>query len=109
VDAETREFFETLQRELRDLRRDVDARFDAVDQRFDAVDQRFDGVDQRFDGVDQRFASIDQRFEEQRRHVGVLIEEVRHDLRAVAEMVVANTEAITDLRARVDARPGSAR
>jgi hypothetical protein len=39
----------------------------------------------------------------------VLIEEVRHDLRAVAEMVVANTEAITDLRARVDARPGSAR
>lgn len=99
MDAETREFFETLQRELRDLRRDVDARFDAVDQRFDAVDHRFDGVD-------QRFASVDQRFDEQRRHVGVLIEEVRHDLRAVAEMVVANTEAITDLRARVDARPG---
>lgn len=58
--------------------------------------------------LDERFGAIDQRFVvlevELRRHFGVLIEDVRHDLRAVAEMVVANTEAITQLRLRLDAR-----
>jgi archaellum component FlaC len=93
----------------------VDQRFDAVDQRFDAVDQRFVGVDRRFDAIDLRFEGIDHRFDgvarrfveldgELRRHFGVLVEQVRQELRIVAEMVVANTEAISQLRLRLDAR-----
>ena len=85
----------------------VDRRFDAVDDRFDAIDQRFGAADQRIDGVDQRLDTVDRRFvalETEVRHSGVLIEQVRHEVQVVAEMVVANTEAITQLRRRLDAR-----
>jgi hypothetical protein len=71
-----------------------------LDQRFSTIDQRFDGIDQRFDGVDRRFVELDA---ELRRHFGVLIEQMRHELQLVAEMVVANTEAIAVLRVRLDA------
>jgi len=40
---------------------------------------------------------------ELRRHFGVLVAQVRQE-RTVAEMVVANTEAISRLRLRLDAR-----
>ena len=97
-----------------ELRAYLDQRFSAIDQSFSAIDQRFDGIDQRFDGVDRRFDGIDQRLDgvdrrfveldaEVRRHFGVLIEQSRHDLQLVAEMIVANTEAITVLRVRLDA------
>jgi hypothetical protein len=85
----------------------VDRRFDAVDDRFDAIDQRFGAADQRIDGVDQRLDTVDRRFvalETEVRHSGVLIEQVRHEVQVVAGMVVANTEAITQLRRRLDAR-----
>jgi len=58
-------------------------------------------LDDRFGAVDRCFGELEG---ELRRHFGVLIEDVRHDLRAVAEMVVANTEAIGELRTRLDAR-----
>jgi archaellum component FlaC len=85
----------------------VDRRFDTVDARFDSIDQRFGAADQRIDGVDQRLDTVDRRFvalETEVRHSGVLIEQVRHEVQVVAEMVVANTEAITQLRQRLDAR-----
>jgi hypothetical protein len=101
-----------------ELRAYLDQRFDAVDRRFDAIDQRLDAHDERFDAhdrcfvvIDQRFVAIDQRFDdvdrqlaELRRHSGVLIEQVRHEVQIVAEMVVANTEAITRLRLGRDTR-----
>jgi hypothetical protein len=52
----------------------------------------------RFDGVDRRFVELDV---ELRRHFGVLIEQIRHELQLVAEMVVANTESISVIRARL--------
>jgi hypothetical protein len=80
VDPETRAYLEDMRREL---------------------NLRFDGVDQRFDGVDQRFVQLES---ELRRHFGVLIEQVRHELQIVAEMVVENTESIAIIRARLEAR-----
>jgi hypothetical protein len=80
VDPETRAYLEDMRREL---------------------NLRFDGVDQRFDGVDQRFVQLES---ELRRHFGVLIEQVRHELQIVAEMVVENTESIATIRARLEAR-----
>jgi hypothetical protein len=61
----------------------------------------FVAVDHRFDVVDQRFVVMET---ELKSYAGVLVEDLRHQLQAVAEMVVANSEAITDLRARLDAR-----
>jgi len=83
-----------------ELRAYLDQRFGGIDQHLARIDQRFDGVDQRFDGVDRRFVELDA---ELRRHFGVLIEQIRHELQLVAEMVVANTEAIAVLRVRLDA------
>jgi archaellum component FlaC len=93
VDPETRAY-------LDEMRREINQRLDGVDRRLDGVDQRFDAVDQRFDGVDQRFESADRRVVQ----LGVLIEQVRHEVQTVAEMVVANTEAIAGLRLRLDTR-----
>ena len=50
-------------------------------------------------GMNRRFDNV-----ELRRHFGVLIESVRHEIQIVAEMVAANTESITALRVRLDAR-----
>jgi hypothetical protein len=87
---------------------EVDRRFDGMDQRFVEVDRRFDGMDQRFSEMDGRFGDVDRRFVqvdgELRRHFGVLIESVRHEIQIVAEMVAANTESIMALRVRLDAR-----
>jgi len=57
-------------------------------------------INHRLDGVDQRFESADRRVVQ----LGVLVEQVRHEVQTVAEMVVANTEAIAGLRLRLDAR-----
>jgi hypothetical protein len=72
-----------------------------LDQRFSAIDQRFDAIDQRVDRVDRRFVDLGA---EVRRHFGVLLEQIHHELQLVAEMVVANTEAIAVLRVRLEAR-----
>ena len=92
------EYSPDVDAELRDY---LDQRFGAIDQRFDGVDRRFDGVGQRFDRVDRRFVELDA---ELRRHFGVLIEQIRHELQLVAEMVVSNTEALAVIRVRLDAR-----
>ena len=59
----TRDNFERLLEEIKELREESNRRFDRVDQRFEKMDQRFDRVDQRFEKMDQRFERVDQRFE----------------------------------------------
>ena len=67
----------------------LEERFERQEQRFnarfDAIDQRFDRVEQRLDSHDQKFVSIDQRFDELKRHTGVLVEGLRHEIQLVAE------------------------
>jgi hypothetical protein len=100
----------------------IDRRFDATDQRFDATDQRFDAMDQRFDAMDQRFDAMDQRVDalqtesreglaENRRHFGVLHEDLRDQIRLIAEGFATTNERIDRLEigmhtefARVDGR-----
>ncbi len=57
--ASDRELRREIHQEMRELRMDIDKRFDAVDRRFDAVDHRFDAVDHRFDVIERRFDPID--------------------------------------------------
>jgi septation ring formation regulator EzrA len=67
----------------------LEERFDRQEQRFnarfDAMTARFDRVEQRLDSHDERFGSIDQRFDELKRHTGVLVEGLRHEVQLVAE------------------------
>jgi len=60
------------------------------------LNERFAGINQRFEQVDQRFEQVDRRFEEMRRemyagfdevkrHTGILVEDLRHQVRLVAE------------------------
>ena len=49
---------------LREIRRDMERRFQQVHQCFQHVDQRFQQLDQRFQQVDQRFQQVDQRFQQ---------------------------------------------
>lgn len=47
---------------LRDLRREMDQRFQQIDQRFQQVDQQFGQVDRRFDRLEARFDRMDRYF-----------------------------------------------
>gem|GEM_PF-3805726 len=48
---------------IRNLRSDMNGRFDQVDARFGQVDSRLDRMDTRLDRMDERFDRIDERFE----------------------------------------------
>ena len=72
---ELRELRTEMDQRFEQVRTEMDQRFEQVDQRFEQVDQRFEQVDaridafreevnQRFDEVNQRFEQVDQRFDE---------------------------------------------
>ena len=87
----------------------VEQRFDRVEQRLDAHDQRFSSIDQRFSSIDQRFQEvhnrIDDRFEEVKRHTGILVEDLRYQVRLVAEGFATFVEGrYTQDQARIDER-----
>jgi chromosome segregation ATPase len=83
----------------------VDQRFDRVEQRLDGHDQRFDRIDQRLDAHDQRFSSIDQRFDGVKRHNGILIKDLRYQVRLVAEGFTTFVDGrYTQDQARIDER-----
>ena len=63
----------------------LDQRFEQIDRRFEGIDSRFEGIDRRFDEVDRRFDEVNERIEEVKRHSGVLVEGLRHELHLVAE------------------------
>ena len=78
-----------LDTRLDGLATDLDARFNglAID-----LDARFGRLEQRLDGHDQRFELIDHRFDEVKRHSGVLVEGLRHELHLVAENLTMHVE-----------------
>ncbi len=59
--------FAGLRTELREHRREMDARFakfeERLDQRFEKIDERFENVGARFEKIDERFEKVDARFE----------------------------------------------
>jgi len=48
---------------IAELKKHMDARFDAVDARFEAVDARFEAADARFEAADARFETVNARFD----------------------------------------------
>jgi len=59
----TRDNFERILEEIKEIKEDGNRRFEEITRRFESADRRFDKMDQRFDGVDRRFDKMDQRFD----------------------------------------------
>lgn len=95
--AEMRAGFQSVARRFDD----VDRRFDEVDKRADAADKRADKSDQRLDAFDQRFAAMDARITGEaaatRRHMDVIAESLRSDLRVVIDKTMATGEKVDRL------------
>lgn len=49
--------------QVTELRRDMDAKFEAVDAKFDAVDDQFIALDKRFDSIENRVKSVEKTLE----------------------------------------------
>jgi hypothetical protein len=49
-------------------------------------------LDERFHDVDRRFDEVNDRIEEVKRHSGVIIEGLRHDIQQVAEGLIMHIE-----------------
>jgi chromosome segregation ATPase len=69
-----------------------DQKFASIDQRFDVIDRHFEQVDRRFEVMDHRFEGVNDRFDELKRHTGVLVEGLRHEIQLVAEGLVMHIE-----------------
>ena len=68
-----------------------------LDKQFGGINRRFEQVDQRFEQVDRQFAEMRQEMreghEEVKRHAGVLVEDLRYQVRLVAESLAVHVEA----------------
>jgi predicted nuclease with TOPRIM domain len=60
---EMRELREDTTKQIIELRKDMDRKFEQVEERFKQVDKRFEQVDKRFEQVDKRFEQVDKRFD----------------------------------------------
>lgn len=54
------------------------------------LDKRFHAIDMRFQTMEDRF---EQRFEEVKRHTGILVEGLRHEVHLLAEGLATHIEA----------------
>jgi len=117
------ELVQYLDSRFQSLEQRIDQRFGQVDQRFEGIDYRFEQIDHRFEQIDQKFGQIDRRFEgidrqfqelrgemnegleEVKRHSGVLVEGLRHELHLVAEGLMTHIDVRhAEDRAYVDQR-----
>lgn len=80
---------------LRDLRREMDQRFQQIDQRFQQVDQRFQQVDQQFGQVDRRFDRLEARFDRMDRYFMSIMGIMMAGFTAVTAAVVAGVLRLT--------------
>ena len=69
------------------------------------LDGRFQYLDERFERIEQRLDGHDQRFDELKRHTGVLVEDLHHQVRLVAEGFTTFVEGrYAQDQARIDER-----
>jgi len=56
--------FELVFDEIKNLRVDMNKRFEQVEKRFEQIDKRFEQVEKRFEQIDKRFEQVEKRFEQ---------------------------------------------
>ena len=77
-----------------------------IGKKFDQVDQRFEGMDRRLDLIATKEEMRAQEAET-RRHMGVLVEAARDDIRQVAEGLVGVEGRLGNVEHRLDGVEGS--
>ena len=88
--------FTVINQRFEQLNGRLDVRFEAIDHRFEAIDHRFEAIDGRFETIDRRFEAVNEKFEELqeelterieegKRHSGILVEGLRHEVHLLAE------------------------
>ncbi len=74
----------------------IDGRFNEVNGRFNEmnaqIESRFSEVNDRFSEVNHRFNEVYERIDEVKRHSGVLVEGLRHELHLVADGLLMHVE-----------------
>ena len=82
---------------IKELKVDMNRRFDEVDKKFEEVDRRFEDIDRRFEDVDRRFDEqqtyMERRFEEMDRRFNITDDKISD----LAVQVSKNTDKIEDL------------
>ena len=76
-----------------DLKNEMDARFEQVDARFAHVDARFAQVDARFERLERALAT---EHETTRRHMDILFEQCRGDIRLALERMDERERRLDD-------------
>ena len=73
-----------------------------IGKKFDQVDQRFEGIERRLDQMATK-DELEAKLAETRRHMGVLVEAVRDDVRQVAEGVAETNQRLDRFEQKVEA------
>lgn len=66
---------------------------DTTNQRFENIDKSFDNIDKMFEGVDKRFEGLEKEVKKN----SILLEEVKSDVRSVAEMMQESMLSLKNL------------
>jgi len=64
LEATVKVFMEQSDKRFKELREDINKRFEEIDKRFEQIDKRFEQIDKRFEQVDKRFEQVEKRFEQ---------------------------------------------
>ncbi|HEX3527738.1 MAG TPA: hypothetical protein VH988_11785 [Thermoanaerobaculia bacterium] len=95
---------EGLRQEIKDLRGEMNHRFEQIDARFVKVEIRLDQIEERVEKIEIRLGQVEDRIEkvDDRVHqTQISVESLHADLRLVAEGVMSNDEKIVTLRKEV--------
>ncbi|BAE84832.1 hypothetical protein [Desulfitobacterium hafniense] len=76
------------ERLILELLQGINQQVQGINQQVQGIDQRVQGIDQRVQGIEQRVQGIDQRL----RKVEVSIDDIRKDIKILAEGQVAHRE-----------------
>ncbi|GAB6163806.1 hypothetical protein JCM12298_29660 [Desulfothermus naphthae] len=64
IKATLKIFMEQTDKRFRELREDVNKRFELIDKRFEQMDKRFEDINRRFEDINKRFEDMNKRFED---------------------------------------------
>ena len=85
TDERLEERFDRIETDIRDLRGEMNSRFDRMDDRFDKINA---DVNTRFDRVGERFDRVDDRFDKMNADVNARFEKVTERLEAMHRLMI---------------------
>ena len=93
-----------LRKEIRNLRADMEKRFDQVDRQFGQVDRQFGGVEKQFGRVDKQFEQVDKRFEQVEHRIDRIEDRARENHKEVIGELAKMKAEVSAMGAKLDER-----